>query len=274
MGPDAKRYLIAGAGQPVAKPFHLRWFLPWMCGDDVRRWWGVWWSSWPLLAVSMCVLGWLSSGSWWVGAAAAALVCTLPGVYGPSVVRPVGVDLPAMALTVAGVVGIHLGGVAVVPGLVLIGVAAAVKESSPVWAACLAWSPLPLAMLAVPLVAHLVRKPGMDPVTLQFKHIHDHPVRSAWAFHADQWRDAWLMVAPWGACVAALYAPSWQVAVVLVLAYAQLLVATDTVRLYQTAAGPTLALVAASVVPLPWLALVVALHVCWWRPERIVMARG
>lgn len=274
MGPDATRYLIAGRGEPVARPFHLRWFLPWLAGDSIERWRAVWLASWPLLAAGMTFLGWQTTGSWWRGAASAVFVCGLPGVWGPSVVRPVGVDLPAMALTVAGVVGIHLGGVAVLPGIVLVCVAAAVKESSPVWAACLAWSPLPLLAFVVPLATAMVRKPGMDPVSDKYRNVTDHPFRTGLAFHQDQWRDAWLMVAPWGACLAALYQPSWQVGVVIVLAYAQLLVATDTVRLYQTAAGPTLALAAATVIPLPWLALVVALHICWWRPERIVMQRG
>ncbi len=78
------------------------------------------------------------------------------------------------------------------------------------------------------------------------------------------------MVAPWGVCLAALYYPSWQTVVVLVLAYAQLLVATDTVRLYQTAAGPTVALAAATIIPTQWLPLALALHVCWWNNPKVV----
>jgi len=272
MGPDATRYLIAGRGGPVAKPFHLRWFLPWLCGDDLARWRVVWWASWPLLAVSMAVLGWQTSGSWWVGLAAASLVCTLPGVYGPSVVRPVGVDLPAMALTVAGVVGIHLGGVAVVPGVVLVGVAAAIKESSPVWAALWAWHPLLLVGLLAPLIRSVFWRPKLDQVTMtpNLLEVHEHPVRTALAAHSGQWRDAWVMVAPWGICLAALYAPSWQLVAVLVVAYLQLVVATDTVRLLHTAAGPAVALAAAQVIPPQWLLVACVVHVVWWRRPELV----
>jgi hypothetical protein len=57
---------------------------------------------------------------------------------------------------------------------------------------------------------------------------------------------------------------------VLALAYAQLLIATDSVRLYQHAAGPVLAVAAAQVVPVAWLPLAVVVHVVWWQtPERI-----
>jgi hypothetical protein len=60
------------------------------------------------------------------------------------------------------------------------------------------------------------------------------------------------------------------VVVVLLIAYGQLLVATDTVRLYQSAVAPVMALGAAAWLPAPWLWLAVVLHVMWWRkPERI-----
>jgi hypothetical protein len=208
--------------------------------------------------------------------AAAALLVALPGVYGPSVVRPVGVDLPSMALGVLGAGLITHGGPWLFAGLVIVGAAAGVKETAPVWAACLAWSWVPLLGLVVPAMAWLLIKPELDPVSAHFQEITDHPLRTGLAFHADQWRDPWLMVLPWGVCLAALVHPTAQVWVVIALAYAQLLVATDTVRLYQTAAGPTLALAAATVIPAGWLTLAVALHLCWvWRRKEVEwMYRG
>lgn len=151
-------------------------------------------------------------------------------------------------------------------GAVVLFHAAAVKESSPVWAALWIWSPWPLVALVVPVVSWFVRKPGLDQVTAQplLKRVHDHPVRSSLEHHAGQWRSGWVMVAPWGACLAALIAPSWQTVAVLVLAYAQLLVATDTTRLLHTAAGPVVALAAAQAFPVEWLPLVVVLHSVWW----------
>lgn len=65
-------------------------------------------------------------------------------------------------------------------------------------------------------------------------------------------------------CLAALVSPSWPVVLVLVVAYAQLLVATDTTRLVQTAAGPVVALAAAQTIPVEWLLLAVVVHAVWW----------
>ena len=78
------------------------------------------------------------------------------------------------------------------------------------------------------------------------------------------------MVAPWGVCLAGLVGSDWRLWLVLAVAYAQLLIATDSVRLYQHAAGPVLAVAAAQVVPVAWLPLAVVVHVVWWQtPERI-----
>jgi len=48
-------------------------------------------------------------------------------------------------------------------------------------------------------------------------------------------------------------------------AYAQLIVATDTVRLYQVAAGPVVALVAAQTISVQWLLPAVVFAGVWWR---------
>jgi hypothetical protein len=78
------------------------------------------------------------------------------------------------------------------------------------------------------------------------------------------------MVAPWGVCLAALYAPTWQLVAVLVVAYAQLLVATDTVRIYTVAAAPVMAVAAAQTIPTSWLLFAVIFHVVWWRRPEFV----
>jgi hypothetical protein len=149
-------------------------------------------------------------------------------------------------------------------------VAACIKESAPVWCALWAWNPLLLVGLVAPAVRALTSKPRVDEVTAKpnLKKIHDHPVRTA--LTSRQWRDAWVMVAPWGLCLAALYRPSWWVAVALAAAYAQLLVATDTVRLVHTAAGPTLAIAAALVIPTAWLPLALVAHSFWWRKPEVI----
>jgi len=271
IGPDAARYLAAAEGRPVPRPFHLRWLLPKVCGTEFNAWRFVWLASWPLLAGS--TIGWrLAAGDRWEIAVAAALfLCALPGILGPAAVIPVGVDLPATAVSMVGVLLIELGHpVQVAAGVAVIAVAACIRETAPIWAALWLWSPLPLIALCVVVCRALIAKPGIDPLGPKFQEIADHPVRAALTAHSGRWRDAWLMVAPWGVCLAALTGLTWPMVAVLVLAYAQLLIATDSVRLYQHAAGPVLAVAAAQVVPVAWLPLAVVVHVVWWQtPERI-----
>lgn len=255
----------------MPRPFHLRWLLPKALGQDMKAWRFVWFASWPVLAAGM--VGWrIAEGDdWRVALAAAALLLALPGILGPQSSIPVQCDLPATALAVSGVACLSLDHpFQWAAGLLLIAVAATMRETAPVWAALWAWSPLPLVALIVPATAFLVRKPGPDPLGPKFQEIADHPVRTALEHHAGRWRDAWVMVAPWGVCLAALYRPDVQLVVALVAAYALLLVATDSVRLYQHAAGPLVAAGAAQVIPVEWLLLAVAVHAVWWRkPERI-----
>lgn len=270
-GPDAARYIAASQGTPVPRPFHLRWLLPYVCETNRTRWWSVWLASWPLLAISM--LGWrITAGDDWRAATAAtAVLLALPGILGPTAVIPVGVDLPATALGVLSVWLVTLGHpVQIVAGVMVAMVAATIKESAPVWAALWAWCPwLLLAMVPVAIRA-LTAKPGPDPLGPTFQYIADHPFRSALEHHRGQWRDAWVMVAPWGICLAGLIGADWRLLVVVAVAYAQLLVATDTVRLVHHAAGPVLAVAAVAVIPTPWLLPAVIVHVVWWRkPHRV-----
>lgn len=265
VGPDARRYLLASMGTPVPRPFHLRWLLPCMCGQNLRRWWIVWGASWPLLAAA--TFAWQHTAGWQIATASAALLLGLPGILGPKVVIPIGVDLPASALTLTGVALWQWSSPA---AIAVIAVAACVKETSPIFAAVWLWSVWPLVALLPVVIAATVIRSGPDPLGPTFQRIADHPIRTALEAHRGRWRDAWLMLAPWGACVVALYAPTWQVVVVLVVAHAQLLVATDTVRLVHHAAGPVVAAAAAHTIPVPFLLLAVAVHLVWWRtPERI-----
>jgi hypothetical protein len=270
-GPDAFRYLTLGAGKPVSRPFHLRWLLPYFCTTSHRAWWSVFLASWPIAAVGF--VGWRVTvgDSLGVALAGAALLLALPGILGPRAVIPVGVDLPSTAVALLGAWVFELGHpTQVVAGVLIIGISAAIKESTPAFAALWLWSPLPLIALCVPACRALLVKPGADPLGERFEHIAAHPVRAALDAHTGRWRDAWVMVAPWGVCLAALVGADWRLLVALGVAYAQLLVATDSVRLYQHAAGPVMAATAASVIPTQYLVLAVALHVVWWRkPERI-----
>jgi len=265
LGPDAARYLHRAIGGSVPRPFNMRWLLPAVCGRHLRRWWVVYVLSWPLLAVS--AFAWQADKGWQVAAATAVLLVALPGILGPSVVAPVGVDLPSSALALAGVaLWPHCWPLA----LACVCLATFAKETAPVFVALWLWNPLPLLLLTLPFAAHQLIPPGPDPLGPKFQLIADHPIKASLQHHAGRWRDGWLMVAPWGVCLAALYAPDWRLLLVLAVAYGQLLIATDSVRLYQHAAGPVMAAMAAQVIPVQFLPLALVAHVVWWRtPERI-----
>lgn len=271
LGPDAARYLAAGSGMNVPRPFHLRWLLPTICEDDIRSWYWIWICSWPAAAAGMFWWRTNSGDRLEVAAAATVLLLALPGILGPTVTIPVGVDLPATALTLLGCALFTLGHPAQqAAGLLLLFAAAAIRETAPVWAALWLATPLPLIALIAPLIAHLVRRTGPDPLGARFQNIADHPVAAALEHHAGRWRDGWLLVAPWGACLAGLIDPTPMLIVTLIVAYGQLLVATDSVRLYQHAAGPVMAAAAAAVIPTRFLLLAAAVHVVWWRQaERV-----
>lgn len=272
VGPDAWRLLHLGGGGQVVAPFYLRWLLPALCRNDMRRWWAVWLASWPVLAAGMVACGRAVGLGWWPAVAASALVVALPGVLGPVVTRPVGVDLPALALLVWAAAAWHHGWWPV--ALAIVAVATTIRETSPVWAALWLWHPLPAVCAVLVIVRHVTTdRRGVDPLTASqpvLMRVHEHPIRSAVEHRAGRGRDGWLLVAPWGACLAALWAPSWPLVVLLVVAYAQLFVATDAVRLVQCAAAPVVALAAVQVIPVGWLLPAVIVHAVWWRrPERV-----
>jgi hypothetical protein len=271
LGPDAHRYLQAAAGEPVTRPFHLRWALPKLCGTDLRSWWIVYCGSWVLAGFGM---------AWWAAVSdlgpaqillAVGLLLGLPGILGPSVSIPVQVDLPATALTVLAVPAVLSDEpLAVLCGLLLVLIGANVRETVPIVTALLAWSWLPLVGLVVPVIVWAVRRPATSSGIPEWDRITAHPIATSLEYHAGRWRDARLMVLPWGVCLVGLYGADWQLALIIGIAYLQLLVATDTVRLYQHTAGPALALAAAAIIPTPWVPLALAGHLFWiWKPERI-----
>lgn len=262
---------MAGAGHPVPRPFHVRWLLPSLLGNDVRAWRFVWLVAWPVLAGSTFAWRLAAGDVWQVAVAVAVLLVGLPGILGPPVSIPVQVDLPATALVMVGVWWITLGHPAqVVAGVAICAVAACISEKAPVVAALTSWTLWPLLALVPVAVAFRLRPTGPDPLGERFQDIADHPIKSALEHHAGQWRNGWVMVAPWGVTLAALVGADWRLIVVLLVAYGQLLVATDTVRIVQHVAGPAMAAAAAQVIPVEWLLFAVVLHVVWFRvPERV-----
>jgi len=275
IGPDAARYLHAADGVKVSRPFCWRWLLPSLLGTGQKAWWWCWAVSW---AVTACGALWFMANvtdGWQRMVAGTIMLLALPGILGPPEVIPVGVDLPATALGLLGA-AMFTGGHPewVVGGIILCLLAGTIKETTPVFVALWAWTPWALIGLAAPaarfLWVHLRHLEGPDSLGGVFQDVLDHPIRTALAAHRHLWRNAWVMVAPWGLTLAALHSVSWQLAVVLAVAHLQLLVATDTVRLVHHAAGPVMAAAAVSNIPTQWLALAVVAHTCWWfKVERV-----
>ncbi len=246
-----------GTGRRAPRPFHFRWLIPYLCKDSAFRW--VWCSRTATIATAFGVyaLAHQYGADWRPCLAAGLLWAGLPSVRF-AFVYPVLVDMPTVAVAVWSAVAFNYNPAV---GLVAAILAGCVNERAPVFAALFAWSPLPLIGLAAPAL-RLLYKPGPDPLP-DHKPILEHPFRSSLKYHAGQWRDPLVMVAPWGGALAALGALDVQVSLALAVGYLQLLCATDSVRLYQQVA-PIVCVAAALVVPTAWLPVLIV--VTWFNP--------
>lgn len=271
VGPDGARYLAAAQGLPVPRPFHLRWYLPAMCGTSERAWWIACVASWAAIGPSFALWRAIEGDTWQMAVVGAVALLALPGILGPRVVTPVGVDITATAFSLAATALVATGRPHLIAaGVIVCTFGAMTKETAPIWTALWAWSPWPLIALAAVAIRAATAKPGPDPLGPTFQAIADHPIRSALEHHRGQWRNAWVMLAPWGIGVAALVDPTPQVLVTVAVAYLQLAVATDTVRLLHHAAGPVVIAAAVANIPSSWLLVALAAHGLWWRaPERV-----
>ena len=245
--PDGYRYL-ASTQKRVARPFHLRWLLPKLCGLHERRWKAAAYGS---VAAVGALTAWYS-GSVWM-----ACVVFLPGVAF-NFKNPVLVDAAGMALALLSAVLLPFSW----PLAMLVAfVAGCVRETSPVWAAVYAWNPLLLVGL-VPVAVRWFQRQGPDVLDAENAWIIKHPIQASMKYHHGRWTDWNLMVAPWGGMLAGLAGFGPRLALALALGYSQLVVATDSVRLYQWAA-PSLALACTGALPvwsLPFVAVSVVFN--------------
>ena len=260
---DSQRYLGMGACEPQALPFAARVLAPAVCGESFA-----WWAACAALsnAAFAASLYWYAQllGLGDGGAAmAVGLSWGLPGLYRYSMQEWIGVDAPARALALSSacccLAGAWEAGV-------LLGIAAGVtKETAPVFAAVFAWSPLPLLGLLAPAVLWFVHRSRADSLG-DPSGVLGAPWATAREHRQYLLTHAGLMVMPWGFSLAALLKLDTVAGVALGLAYAQVLVATDEVRLYQWAAPPVV-VAAAGVLPADWLLVVVVAQVAhpWGR---------
>lgn len=265
--PDGARYLAMGEGQRVPLPFHFRWLPSWLCRDNERCWQALHVVSLVALVALFGVYLDQRGLTGWQVAAGMAFAVLLPGVCRFHRLFPVLVDAPGQALALGAVVAWDYGWW---PAAVLLVLAAgATKESAPIHAAVWAWHPVLLVGLLAPALRLLVR-PGPELAGAGVVMV---PRRPSWRAGVP-WFDWQMMVAPWGPVLAALYAPSWQVAAAVAVGYGQLLVVAtlgfplsgpseEMARMYMWS-FPVMVAAAVVVVPVPWLA--VAVVACAFNP--------
>ncbi len=244
--PDSIRYL----NPHPPSPFHLRPLLPWLCRTVAWRWHTATYVGIALTIVST----WAIVGGW-QGVAAALILAALPSVRF-NATHPVLVDATALGLTTLGA-ALWVHGYTV-PALTAVTLATLTKETSPIFAALFAWTPILLAPLIIPAIIASLRTPGPDPLNDQHHTwILTHPIQASKKYHHRYLIDANpTLLTPWGGAITALGAPSLQLAATLTAAYAQLAIATDTVRLYQWAA-PVVVIAATTATPPQWWPLLI-----------------
>lgn len=254
LSPDGLRYWTPDP----PRPYHLRPLVPFLCRQRQNRWRAVTYLSLAAIPILVVLLARQHDLTWAQAGVAGALVAGLPAAR-IFLYYPVLVDAPAMVLALGSALTVDVPPVSILLALL----AGLTLERAPIFAALFAWHPLPLVGLAATLLVVAFRRPGPDPADPENQWIAEHPVKASRKYHRGRWRDPLVWLTPWGACLAGLVDPSSWVLATVGVAYAQTLVATDSVRLCQWAA-PVLAVAAAGVIPPEWLLLAVVAH--WLNP--------
>jgi hypothetical protein len=249
---DGSMYLRAGAGERVPAPYSFRWLLPAILRGRVLLWVIVGTVSLALIPFAFAAYAGQRTEHWlW----AAAIFCCLP-ILRVMFILPVLTDATAFLLAlVSATLAVTDHTVAAVVVALLAG---GCRESAPVFAALWAWSPWPL--LGVLGAGWWVKRPPPnDPSVPDFmREVLGNPIKTVFERRKEAWLDPFLYLFPWGGALVGLAAGTWQVIVTMAVAYAQLIVATDNVRLFQWAA-PVLVVAAVDVLPVHWMPLLFVL---------------
>ena len=249
VSPDGARYLQMATAIGAPMPFHLRWLLPTILRGNIRAWQIASYTGWVLLVLGIGYVG---------GWTAALLVAVLPGpAFGFK--RVVLVDAVAMGIA-AWCMAFDPMWAQVLLGLIL----GCISERAPIFAALWAWSPWPLVGLIAPMLRYMLYRPGPEHPALVGKPAADVIIKPWRIGLTRNWHDMALIV-PWGGLLASFCWLDVQMALTLFVAYSQLFVATDTVRLYQWAA-PVLAITIAT--HLDWRACLILALLTWFNPWR------
>lgn len=174
--PDGARYLAASR-QRVARPFHYRWLLPKLCGERLTNWRAVQVAS----LAGLVVAAWWYGGTGWRGLFVASCAVGCAGVWKFNRKHPVLVDLPAMCIGLFAAAAAQHGLWWLAIPLVI--VAGCVKETTPVFAALWAWSPV-LCIGLVPPAFRALQRAGDDVLDAENAWILRHPIQASRKYHA------------------------------------------------------------------------------------------
>jgi hypothetical protein len=253
--PDGRRYLSMARGEREPVPFHLRWLLPWALSENVLAWVIVNIASVLAIGALTALLALQYGVTLTQAIVAGLLMLGLPSIRF-AWFSPVLVDMLGLALALGAAVTFPISPWAAL-GVCVLG--AMISEKVPVFSL----QPILLAGLVAPLARYVlvsageIRSDDQLAWTLDLR-------RAGLKAHAGKWRAPAVMLLPWGAClIVVAAAPSPWLLLALLVGYAQLLVATDSVRLYQQAA-PVVCIMAATLIPEAWAVPVLLAH--WFNP--------
>lgn len=255
MARDSYRYLALAHRERVHPPFNRRVLFPILFGKDEKVW--QLWTRISIIALPLLVALYVfqSLGSWQSALFAAFLMAGMPSmVYWWE--TPVLVDAPALCFAV---------GAALLPwpyNLIVAAIGGLGRETVPIFAALYTLNPILLLGLIPVGIMAIVAPKGED--LLNRDEWLKHPIETAQKFKKGTWRSAKHFIYPWGAGLAALFYPSWQLGLTALIAYSQLFVATDYVRLYVWAA-PVVLLQVGHIDPVYMIPLII-IH--WFNPVR------
>lgn len=149
------------------------------------------------------------------------------------------------------------------PAVVAVMLAGTVAPKAPVFAALWILNPWLLLGLVPVAIGHFVLPRGR---ALCDEPVLNEPWKTGMKYHGKHIHDARELLLPWGGCMAAIFCGDWRVLPAVVVAYAQLLISTDSARLYMWAA-PVVIIGALKVIPEPL--LIVAVLMTWFNPFRL-----
>lgn len=245
---DTMRYSAMAEGRRVMIPWCLRKCIPWLVGHDKRLWRS--WTMIHLVLLSIALMDYLS----YHGATqfqiffGIFLLMGLPGIMRFNVEYPWLVDIPAIAWALVATNATLTGQPWWLIACASL-MAGGMKETAPLLAALFAWSPIPLLGLLTPLVLWFISPKVTDDIVFGANY---RP--NKWFKQGNgELLNMAITILPWGiALPLALMHPTWQLGIALLFAYAQIVIASDRMRLYQQV-FPVVILCAVQVPIVPWL---------------------